>query len=55
MALFTTEHSRLTAAGWSYRLNERGRVIYRDPVTAEWHLAAEAMAILDGRPAARAA
>jgi len=29
--------ARLANAGWSYRTNERGWVIYRDPDTGLWH------------------
>jgi hypothetical protein len=29
----TGEHRMLTGAGWSYRSNERGWIIYRDPQT----------------------
>ena len=36
-----------TNAGWSYRTNERGWVVYRDPRTGLWHTRAEATAIVE--------
>jgi len=41
------EHLELTRAGWSYRMNDRGWVIYRHPQTGRWHTRAEAMAIVE--------
>jgi hypothetical protein len=41
------EHRRLTSAGWSYRMNERGWVIYRHPQTGRWHTLREAMSLLE--------
>ncbi|MGO9259577.1 MAG: hypothetical protein ACLQU1_25180 [Bryobacteraceae bacterium] len=41
------EHRKLTSAGWSYRMNERGWVIYRHPQTDRWHTLREAMALLE--------
>src|SRR6266852_472730 len=32
----TGEHRMLTGAGWSYRTNDRGWIIYRDPQTGRW-------------------
>jgi hypothetical protein len=41
-------HGRLLDAGWSYRTNaDRGRVIYRNPATGQWHLRDEAIQILE--------
>lgn len=44
-----SNHSRLLNAGWSYRTNERGWAIYRDPLSGLWHPAAEAVRILEER------
>ena len=55
MANFDTDHGRLTAAGWSYRMNERGWLIYHDPRTGRWHTGCEARAILEGKSIPRAA
>ena len=40
-------HRELTTAGWSYRMNDRGWVIYRHPRTGRWHTRAEAEAIAE--------
>ena len=32
-----TDHRKITAAGWSYRTNERGWTIYREPQTGRWY------------------
>jgi len=47
----TDEHRKVTAAGWSYRTNDRGWMIYRDPQTGRWHTLKEALSIV--RPAMR--
>lgn len=39
----TSEHRMLTGAGWSYRSNDRGWIIYRDPQTGRWHTLSEAL------------
>ena len=44
----TTEHETITAAGWAYRMNDRGWVIYRDPETGTWYTRLDAMAIVGG-------
>jgi len=44
---FDSDHWRITAAGWSYRSNDRGWIIYRDPKTGCWHTRAEAIAIIE--------
>ena len=49
-----TEHETITSAGWTYRMNERGWVIYRDPETSIWYTRADAMAILEAAPPNRA-
>jgi hypothetical protein len=41
-----SEHQRITAAGWAYRTNNRGWVIYRDPQTALWRTRSEASLII---------
>jgi hypothetical protein len=41
-----TEHEMITGAGWTYRMNERGWVIYRDPETGIWYTRSDAMAIV---------
>ncbi len=40
-------HVALTNAGWNYRTNERGWVIYRHPRTGLWHTRAEATDIVE--------
>jgi hypothetical protein len=47
MANFDSDHWRITAAGWCYRSNDRGWIIYRDPQTGRWHTRAEAIAIVE--------
>jgi hypothetical protein len=41
------EHRELTVAGWGYRMNDRGWVIYRHPQTGRWHTRPEATAIVE--------
>ncbi len=41
----TGEHRMLTGAGWSYRTNDRGWIVYRDPQSRRWHTLEEAMSI----------
>jgi hypothetical protein len=55
MANFDTDHGKLTAAGWAYRTNDRGWLIYHDPETGHWHTGSEAIAILEGKISSRAA
>jgi hypothetical protein len=43
------EHQRITAAGWAYRTNDRGWVIYRDPQTRLWHPHSEAIFIIQAQ------
>jgi hypothetical protein len=43
----TTEHQIIMAAGWSYRSNDRGWIIYRDPQTGLWHTRPDAIAIVE--------
>jgi hypothetical protein len=38
-----SDHEKITAAGWAYRTNERGWMIYREPYTARWHTRDEAI------------
>ncbi len=45
------EHQTIIAAGWTYRANSCGWVIYRDPHTGLWHTRSEAIAIVSGRGA----
>jgi hypothetical protein len=42
----TGEHKMLTGAGWSYRTNDRGWIIYRDPQTRRWHTLHEALSVM---------
>jgi hypothetical protein len=42
----TGEHKMLTGAGWSYRTNDRGWIIYRDPQTRRWHTLEEAVSVM---------
>ena len=55
MENFDTDHRKLTAAGWSYRMNDRGWLIYRDPQSGNWLAASEAIAIVEGNAGFRAA
>jgi len=41
------EHQKLTNAGWGYRMNERGWVIYHHPLNGRWHTLQEAMVLLE--------
>ncbi len=45
---FDTDHRRITAAGWAYRMNARGWVIYRNPANGRWYTRQEAAAIVEG-------
>jgi hypothetical protein len=47
VSLFENTHVALTNAGWSYRTNERGWVIYRNPQTGLWHTRSEAAALAE--------
>jgi hypothetical protein len=38
-----SDHEKITAAGWAYRSNERGWMIYREPYTGRWHTRDEAV------------
>jgi hypothetical protein len=42
-----SEHQALTAAGWSYRMNYRGWVIYRHPQTGLWYTRQAATVIVE--------
>ena len=42
-----SDHQKLTDAGWSYRANDRGWVVYRDPQTGLWHPRLEAIGIIE--------
>ena len=46
MSLVQNDHVALTNAGWSYRTNERGWVIYRHPDTGHWHSREDAIGIV---------
>ena len=35
------------SAGWSYRANQQGWIIYRNPQTGLWHTRAQALTMLD--------
>ena len=41
------EHQIIVESGWSYRTNDRGWVIYRDPQTGVWHTRSDAIAIVE--------
>ena len=45
-----TEHHAIMSAGWSYRMNDRGWIIYRNPKTGSWHTRLDAIAILGESP-----
>ncbi|MGA1996086.1 MAG: hypothetical protein ABSH45_09940 [Bryobacteraceae bacterium] len=53
MPLVENAHAAFTNAGWSYRTNERGWVVYRDPRTGLWHTRAEATAIVEAEAISR--
>ena len=38
-----SDHEKITAAGWAYRTNEHGWMIYREPCTGRWHTRDEAI------------
>lgn len=38
-----SDHHKIVAAGWTYRTNERGWTIYREPQTGRWHTRDEAI------------
>jgi len=44
-------HQEITNAGWSYRMNDRGWVIYRHPQTGRWHTRPEAAVIVEAQVA----
>lgn len=48
-----SEHHIIVAAGWSYRTNDHGWVIYRDPETGFWHTRSDAVAMIQASAAAR--
>ena len=43
------KHQRITDAGWAYRTNDRGWMIYRDPETGTWYTQSEAASIVQAR------
>ena len=49
MSLVPLDHNRIATAGWAYRTNTRGWVIYRNPETGRWHTRVEALQIIDGK------
>ena len=49
MSCMKNEHRELTVAGWGYRMNERGWLIYRHPHTGRRHTRLEATAIVETR------
>jgi len=49
MSGIENEHRELTVAGWGYRTNDRGWVLYRHPRTGRWHTRTEATAIIENR------
>ena len=38
-----SDHDRIMAAGWTYRMNQRGWTIYREPETERWYTREEAI------------
>jgi hypothetical protein len=44
-----SEHQWITVAGWGYRTNSRGWVIYQDPQTGLWHTRPDAIFIIQAR------
>jgi len=53
MSSIENEHRELTVAGWGYRTNDRGWVIYRHPQTGRWYTRPEATAIVETRVISR--
>jgi hypothetical protein len=43
---FQSKHRMLTGAGWSYRTNDRGWIIYHDPQTRRWHTLNGALSVM---------
>ena len=43
----TTDHSRLMDAGWSYRMDDRGWIIYHDFKTGRYCVREDALGILN--------
>jgi hypothetical protein len=44
-----SEHHLITAAGWSYRTNSRGWMIYLNPQTRLWQTHSEAFSIIQAQ------
>ncbi len=42
-----TGHQTIMAAGWTYRANHRGWMIYRDAQTGVWYTRSDAIEILE--------
>jgi hypothetical protein len=55
VASFDSDHWRISAAGWRYRTNDRGWIIYCDPQTGRWHMRAEAITIVEAKTWSRTA
>jgi hypothetical protein len=53
MSSIENQHRELTVAGWGYRMNDRGWVIYRQPQTGRWYTRPEATAIVETRVISR--
>ncbi|HLK48815.1 MAG TPA: hypothetical protein VKT49_11805 [Bryobacteraceae bacterium] len=51
MSVVPLDHNKIATAGWAYRTNTRGWVIYRNPETGRWHTRVEALDIIEGRVA----
>ena len=48
-----TDHQKITAAGWAYRTNNRGWLIYREPHTGRWYTRTDAIQQITLSPARR--
>jgi hypothetical protein len=46
-AIPSDHHHRITSVGWSYRSNQQGWIIYREPQTGLWHTRSEALGIVE--------
>jgi len=44
-----SDHETITAAGWAYRGNSRGWLIYKNPRTGVWHTRTQALRIVEAR------
>jgi len=41
-----SDHYQITAAGWAYRINSRGRIDYLNPQTGIWQTQSQAILVI---------